>query len=87
MSYVFFTEFESSLKDEARNNESRANQETKLENSENEKLLKTSRPWTPLELVNPAYENLLKTRENTIKQRNFLTENIVSGLMVMQGWG
>eukprot|EP00794_Sanderia_malayensis_P005993 gene5993-6689_t len=39
------------------------------------KTYKTSRPWTPLEIVNPKYDEMLKTRETTFKPKNFLVEN------------
>ena len=43
-----------------------------------EKPYKTTRPWTPLEVRNEAYEEKLKIRLEGADQKDFLSENIVS---------
>ena len=51
--------------------------ESKLVPGVDTKPYKTSRPWTPLELENPQYEEHIKKREEEIKKKNFLAENVV----------
>ena len=46
----------------------------------NMKPYKTTRPWTPLQLKNEEYEDVLKSRLGPTNQKNFLLENIVSPL-------
>ena len=51
--------------------------ESKMVAGVESKPYKTSRPWTPLELENPQYEEHIKKREEEVKKKNFLAENVV----------
>ena len=46
----------------------------------NMKPYKTTRPWTPLQLKNEEYEEVMKNRLGSTNQKNFLVDNIVSFL-------
>ena len=45
-----------------------------------EKPYRTTRPWTPLQLRNEIYDEVLKERAAAANRKNFLADNIVSCL-------